>query len=129
MKKLFFLLAIAVGVSTTSLYAQEQRDPAQQAQRMRERMKPELMERTHITDPQANQVLDLYQTMRQEMRAASTLSADDRQSKMNEANGKFEKALFHMGLTDQQRTDVVNYFVEQRERMRNRQQNGRAGGK
>ncbi|RYY85807.1 MAG: hypothetical protein EOO15_16105 [Chitinophagaceae bacterium] len=128
MKKLFLLLAIAIGISTTTLYAQEQRDPAQQAQRMRERMKPELIQRSHISDAQANQVLDLYQTMRQEMRAARDLAADERQSKMNEANGKFEKALVGIGLTDQQRLDVVNYFTEQRERMRNRQQNGGGGG-
>lgn len=125
MKKLILVLAFAAGLTTTSLHAQEQqRDPAQMAQRMKERMKPQLVEKTHITDAQAERVMDLIIAQRQEMRGFRDMSQEDRQSKMSELNQKLEKDLVAIPLTTEQTAAVMKFLQEQREQMRNRQQNG-----
>ncbi|GAB4092031.1 hypothetical protein [Flaviaesturariibacter terrae] len=128
MKKLFLLLALAVGVSSTSLHAQEQqRDPQQMAQRIKERMKPQLIERTHITDAQAEQVMDLYIAQRQEMRGLRDMSQEDRQQKMSELNQKLEKSLLSVPLTVEQIGSVMRFFEEQRQQARQNRANGGGG--
>jgi hypothetical protein len=131
MKKLFFLLALTVGVSSTSLFAQEQRDPAQMAQRFKERTKPQLVEKTKVSDSEAEKVLDIILEQRQGMRGLRDLSPEERTKKMEEMNNDLAKKLKAVPLNDEQVKAVLAFLDEQRQQQRQRQQQqgGGAGGR
>jgi hypothetical protein len=61
MKKLFLLLVLFATLYTTKAVAQGggDRDPAAMMQRMKERIKPGLIEKTKITDAQADKVIEI----------------------------------------------------------------------
>ncbi|TCZ65271.1 hypothetical protein [Flaviaesturariibacter aridisoli] len=124
MKKLVLLLALTAGISSTSLFAQEQRDPAQMAQRMKERMKPQLIEKTKLSDADAEKVMDLIIEQRQQMRGFRELSQEDRVKRMDELNGILEKKLSVIPLNPDQVKTVMVFLEEQRQQMRNRQNGG-----
>ena len=128
MKKLVLLLALTAGISSTSLFAQEQRDPAQMAQRMKERMKPQLIEQTKLSDSDAGKVMDLIIEQRQQMRGLRDLSPDERTQKMEELNNDLAKKLKAVPLTDDQVKAVQAFLEAQRQQMRNRQ-NASGGGR
>jgi hypothetical protein len=127
MKKLLFLLALTAGISTTSLYAQEQRDPAQMAQRMKERVKPQLVEKTKVSDTEAEKIMDIYIEQRSQMRGLRELSQEDRAKKMDEMNIDMAKKLKAIPLTDDQVKTVQAFFEEQRQQQRQRQQQNGGG--
>ncbi|RYZ22040.1 MAG: hypothetical protein EOO16_10710 [Chitinophagaceae bacterium] len=131
MKKLFFLLALTAGIATTSVHAQDQqRDPAAMAQRYKERVKPSLVEKTKVSDTEAEKIMDLYLGQREQMRGLRELSQEDRAKKMDEMNADLSKKLKAIPLTDDQVKTVMTFFEEQRAQQRQRmQQNGGGGGR
>jgi hypothetical protein len=131
MKKLFLLLALTVGLSSTSLFAQEQRDPAAMAQRYKERVKPQLVEKTKVSDSEAEKIVDVVLAQREQMRGLRDLSAEDRAKKMDELNVDLSKKLKAIPLTDDQVKTVMVFLEEQRQQQRQRQQQqgGGAGGR
>jgi Spy/CpxP family protein refolding chaperone len=129
MKKLFFLLALTVGISSTTVFAQEQRDPAAMAQRMKERVKPQLIEKTKLSDAEAEKVLDINIDMRMKMRDLRDLAQDERQKKMDEMNKERDAKYKAIPLTDDQIKKVNDFFEEQRQQMRQQRQNGGGGGR
>ncbi|RYY94762.1 MAG: hypothetical protein EOO11_17240 [Chitinophagaceae bacterium] len=125
MKKLLFLLALAIGISSTSLHAQEQRDPAAQAQRMKERVKPALIEKLKLSSEQADKVLDINLDVRRQMREARDLNPDERKKKAAEIDADRDKRYKAIPLSDEQVGSVNAFFEELRQQMR---QNREAGG-
>ena len=81
MKKILFLLAFITTVSVSSVYAQQTESPEQMQQRMRDRIKPDLVAKTGITEAQADKVIDInfaLQRQRREVRNDQALTAEEK---------------------------------------------------
>jgi hypothetical protein len=131
MKKLFFLLVLFTTVYSTSVVAQQNggdRDPAAMMQRMKERIKPSLVEKTKLTDAQADKVIEINfsnQRKRRDIRMDQTLSDDEKTKKNAELQETQNKELKAIPLTDDQVKDVNTFFEEMRkEQMQRRQSSG-----
>lgn len=128
MKKLFVLVALVTFAYFSKADAQQGGgDPAAMAQRYKDRVKPQLIEKTKLTDAQAEKVLDINISMRQQMRGLRDLSDDDRKKKMDEIRADIDKQYKTIPLTDDQIKSVDSFFDEQRKMMQQRQQGGGGG--
>lgn len=128
MKKLLAILTIAFCCTLTTAMAQGggQMDPAQMLEMMKQRIKPQLIEKTKLTDAQADKVLEVQVWAQQQMRGLRDLSEEDRAKKMKETNDEREKKLKAIPLTDDQVKAVNDFYEEMR---KNRGGGGRGGGK
>jgi hypothetical protein len=133
MKKLFFLIVLFTTVYTTKVVAQQNgdRDPAAMMQRMKDRIKPSLIEKTKLTDAQADKVIEINfsnQRKRRDIRMDQTLTDEERAKKNAELQENQNAALKAIPLTDDQVKDVNSFFEEMRkEQMQRRQGSGNGG--
>jgi len=133
MKKLFFLVVLFTMVYSTKVVAQQNgdRDPAAMMQRMKERIKPSLIEKTKLTDAQADKVIEINfsnQRKRRDIRMDQTLTDEERTKKNAELQEAQNASLKAIPLTDNQVKDVNNFFEEMRKEQMQRRQNSGNGG-
>ncbi|MGZ3853734.1 MAG: hypothetical protein ACXVBJ_07140 [Flavisolibacter sp.] len=127
MKKLLVLVAVFTTVLVSNVSAQQGNgnfDPAQMAQRYKERVKPQLIEKVKLTDAQAEKVCDIQLASRQQMRGLRDLSEDDRKKKIEEIQADNNKQYKAIPLTDDQIKSVNDFFDEMRKQMQQQRQNG-----
>jgi Spy/CpxP family protein refolding chaperone len=130
MKKLLVLVAVFTTVLLSNANAQQGNgnfDPAQMAQRYKERVKPQLIEKAKLTDAQAEKVCDIQLASRQQMRALRDLSEEDRKKKMEEIQADNNKQYKAIPLTDDQIKAVNDLMEEMRKQMQQQRQNGGGG--
>ena len=133
MKKLLVMVAVFTTVLITNANAQQggggqgNFDPAQMAQRYKDRVKPQLIEKTKLTDAQADKVCDIQIATRQQMRGLRDLSEDDRKKKMDDIQADVNKKYKAIPLTDDQIKSVNDFFDEMRKQMQQQRQNGGGG--
>lgn len=126
MKKLFILVA----VFTTALFTANAQggngnfDPAAMKARYVERTKPALIEKTKLTEAQADKVIDINFEARSKMRGMRDLSEDERKKKNEDIQADINKQYKDIPLTDDQIKLVNEFFEDQRKQMQQRQQNG-----
>lgn len=128
MKKLITLAFFALICSITSVQAQGgggQMDPAQMLEMMKQRIKPQLIEKTKLTDAQADKVLEIQIAMQGAQRGLRDLSEEERATKMKEINTEREKKYKSIPLTDDQIKAVNDFYEEMRKA---RMGGGRGGG-
>jgi hypothetical protein len=127
MKKLILMVVLFTTVYAVNANAQggngNGMDPAAMAQRYKDRVKPMLIEKTKLTDAQAEKVLDIQMATRQQMRGFRDLAQDDRKKKMDEIQVDVNKQYKAIPLTDDQ-VKAVNDFFEEQRKLRMQQQNG-----
>lgn len=134
MKKLLVLVALFTTVYVTNANAQGggnggNGDPAQMLQRYKDRIKPLLIEKTKITDAQADKVIEINFNYRSKMRGMRDLAEDERKKQMDELTTAQNKDYKAIPLTDDQVKAVNDFFEEQRKQMQQqRQQNGGGNG-
>lgn len=131
MKKLLAMVVLFTTLYMSNANAQGggDRDPAAMMQRMKERIKPQLVEKTKLTDAQADKVLEVNfnnQRKRRDLRMDQNLSEDDRTKKMKEIDDAQNKELKAIPLTDDQVKAVNDFFEEMRKEQMQRRKN--AGG-
>jgi Spy/CpxP family protein refolding chaperone len=128
MKKLILMLVLFTAVSTINVQAQggQGGDPAAMLARMKERMKPQLIEKTKLTDAQADKVIEINFEARSQMRGMRDLSEEDRKKKMDEVRAATDKKYKEMPLTDDQIKAVNDFYDEWRKNMQ-QQRNGGGG--
>lgn len=116
MKKLFVLVALFTTLYATDATAQQQGggDPVVMMQRMKERIKPQLLEKTKLTEAQADKVVEINFENRQQMRGFRDLSEDDRKKKTGELKTATDKKYKDIPLTDDQVKNVNDFFEEMR---------------
>lgn len=129
MKKVLALLAIILVASFNTIMSQppgggQQMDPAQMLEMMKQRVKPLLIEKTKITDAQADKVLEIQLASQGSMRGMRDLSDEERAAKMKEIRETNNKKFKDIPLTDDQIKAVNDFYDEMR---KNRGQRG--GGK
>lgn len=120
MKTIFLLLALITTIGIAQVSAQGGGDPAQMAQRYKERVKPQLLEKVKLTDEQAEKVLDIQLASRQGMRGMRDLSPEERKKKMDEMQAEAEKQYKTIPLTDEQIKAVHAFFEEMQKNMQSR---------
>ncbi|HEV7620232.1 MAG TPA: hypothetical protein VGO09_00790 [Flavisolibacter sp.] len=131
MKKLFVLFSLFTLLAIYKAEAQQQSggDQAAMMQRYKDRVKPQLIEKTKITDAQADKVIEIMMNARPQMRGLKDLGEDDRKKKMEEIQAGITKEYKAIPLTEDQIKDVNSFFEEQRKMMQQRPQNSnKAGG-
>jgi len=131
MKKLLVLVAVFTTVLLSNANAQQGNgnfDPAQMAQRYKERVKPQLIEKVKLTDAQAEKVCDIQLASRQQMRGLRDLSEEDRKKKMDEIQADNNKQYKAIPLTDDQIKAVNDFMDEMRKQMQQQRQNGGGNG-
>jgi hypothetical protein len=130
MKKIFLMVAFFVTVFATTTNAQQQGggDPAAMMARYKERVKPQLVEKTKLSDELADKVLDINFESRAQLRGLRDLSEEDRKKKMDEVQADITKKYKALPLTEDQIKSVNAFFEEQRKNMQQRQGGGNGGG-
>jgi hypothetical protein len=126
MKKLLVMVAVFTTVLVSTASAQGGNGNFDTAA-MRARylsMKPALIEKTKITDAQADKVLDINWQSRSKMRGMRDLSQEERQKKMNDVRADVNQQYKAIPLTDDQIKAVNDFFDEQRKQMQQQRQNG-----
>jgi phage I-like protein len=125
MKKLFSLF-VATMALLFSLQAQPPGggDPEAMKARMKERVKPLLIQQVGVSDAEADKILEInfdFQMKTRELRMDQALSDDDRKKKMKELNDNRDKKVKEIPLSDE-KVKAVNTFYEE---MRKKQQEAR----
>lgn len=120
MKKLLVLVAVFTTVLLTNANAQgggQGGDPAARMQAYKDRVKPQLIEKTKITEAQADKILDIQMATMQQRRGLRDLSEDDRKKKMDAINADINKQYKTIPLTDDQIKAVNDFFENMRKQM------------
>ncbi|WP_026763944.1 hypothetical protein [Sediminibacterium salmoneum] len=128
MKKIISLALFALTLSLGNVNAQGggQMDPAQMLEMMKQRVKPQLIEKTKLTDAQADKVLEIQLWSQGEMRGMRDMSEEERAAKTKTVNDEKTKKFKGIPLTDDQIKAVNDFYEEMR---RNRPQRGGGGSK
>ena len=126
MKKIIALLTIVGCIAATNVMAQgggggQQMDPAQMLEMMKQRIKPQLMEKTKLSDSEADKVLEIQLWAQAQNRGLRDLSEEERTAKRKETADERKKKLKAVPLTDDQIKAVDDFYEEMR---RNRPQRG-----
>lgn len=119
------LAALFAALFTTTAYAQggPGGDPQQMRQRMIERIKPQLIEKTKVSDAEAEKVLDVYMStfqQRREIRMDNSTSDEDKKKKMDALDEETTKKYKAIPLKDEQVKAVNEFFEEMRKNRMNR---------
>lgn len=125
MKKLLALFTFCAILFTSQSFAQQGNGNGNGAgaQRMREQVKPALIEKTKLTDEQAEKVLNINMDVRKQMREMrnDNLSPDERRKKIADLDVDRDKKYKAIPLTDDQVKAVNEFFAEMRkQQMQNR---------
>lgn len=124
MKKVITLFAWAfvLALGTNTVCAQQGGgNPEAMMARMKERMKPQLIEKAKLTETQADKVIEYQFEARQQMRGFRDMQQDERKKKMEEINAALAKKYKEIPLTDEQIKAVEAYMEEQRRNFSQRQ--------
>jgi hypothetical protein len=126
MKKIIALLTIVGCIAATNLMAQgggggQQMDPAQMLEMMKQRIKPQLMEKTKLSDSEADKVLEVQLWAQAQNRGLRDLSEEERTAKRKETADERKKKLKAVPLTEDQIKAVDDFYEEM---TRNRPQRG-----
>lgn len=128
MKKILSLV-VALTAIVFSLQAQPPGggDPEAMRARMKERIKPMLIQQAGISDGDADKVVDIYfaaQMKSRGLRQDQSLSDEDRQKKMKEINDERDGKLKAIPLSDEKVKAVQTFYEEMRKNMPQRGQGG-----
>ena len=112
MKKFLFLSLIFSAIISTTIHAQAGADPAVMLQQMKDRVKPQMIEKTGLTDAQADKVIEINFEMRQAAGALRDLNEADRAKKIEELKAAKEKKYSEIPLTAEQIKAVYTFYED-----------------
>ena len=117
MKKLFIIFSVFMTVFISSVSAQKtgDRDPSAMMERMKERIKPALVQKTQITDAQADKVIEISfgaQRKKREVRMDQSLSEEEKGRKYTELDEERNKNLKSIPLSEEQVKGINTFFEE-----------------
>ena len=106
MKKFLFLTLIFTAIISTATHAQAP-DPV--LQQMKDKIKPQMVEKTGLTEAQADKVIELNYEMRMAAGALKDLNEADRTAKIAELKAAKEKKMSEL-LTAEQIAAVKKFY-------------------
>src|SRR6187431_3470714 len=112
MKKFLLLTLIFSAVISTATYAQlaqQAPDPAVMLQQMKDKIRPQMVEKTGLTDALADKVIEINFEMRMAASKLGDLSEGDRTAKIQELKAAKEKK-FSEFLTPEQIKAVKDFY-------------------
>ncbi|HEX6333937.1 MAG TPA: hypothetical protein VFZ78_06905 [Flavisolibacter sp.] len=109
MKKILFLTFILSAITSTALYAQAG-DPPNLLQQAKEKQVPLMVERTGLTEAQAERVVEINFEMRETMRGLGNISEAERAAKVAELKVARDKKYSEIPLTDEQIKSVKAFY-------------------
>ena len=110
MKKFLFLTLILSAIISTTTPAQGG-DPAAMLQQMKEKVRPQMVEKTGLTDAQADKVIEINFEMRQAMVSGlRDLNEADRTKKIEEFKATRDKKYNEIPLTAEQIKSVKTFY-------------------
>ena len=117
MKKLFIIFSVFMTVFISSVSAQKtgDRDPSAMMERMKERIKPALVQKTQISDAQADKVIEISfgaQRKKREVRMDQSLSEEEKGRKYTELDEERNKNLKSIPLSEEQVKGINTFFEE-----------------
>lgn len=117
MKKILFMALLLGGIASTNAYAQPAGDPPSMLQQMKEKQKPELVEKVGLSAEQADKVIEInYDVRMQTPRDLKDWNEADRSKKLAELKALREKKLSEV-LTPEQVKALNAYYEEKRKNM------------
>jgi hypothetical protein len=120
MKKIILCLVIALSLSATSVFAQNNQD---QRGKMQQMMKQYLKDSLQLSDALTDSVMAVrmqYQPQMRQIFMDQSMSADDKQTKLKSMRTEMEARYKTIGLTDDQITKMREHDQRMREQMRSR---------
>jgi Spy/CpxP family protein refolding chaperone len=111
MKKFLFLTLIFCAIISTTSYAQPAGDPATILQQMKESIKPQMIEKTGLTEALADKVIEINFETRMAASALRDLNEADRSVKIAELKAARERKLNEL-LTPEQLKSVNAFYEE-----------------
>ena len=128
MKKIFAVLSVCAFLSIHDVHSQQGQggaDPTVMMQRMKERMKPQLIEKAKLTDAEADKVIEINFESRSSMRELrnQNLSDDERRKKLDEIQSAINKKYKEIPLTDEKIKAVNEVYTEMRRNFQQRNNN------
>jgi hypothetical protein len=123
MKKLLFVLAFIASLFTTSVFAQSESPEAMQ-QRMKDRIKPALIEKTGLSEVQADKVIDInfnLQRQRRQVRMDQATNDEEKAKRNTEIDAARDKEYSAIPLTEEQIKSVNLFFEEMRKQQKKSQ--------
>lgn len=108
MKKFLFLTLIFGAIISTATHAQAP-DPV--LQEMKDKIKPQMVEKTGLTEAQADRVIELNYEMRMAAGALKDLNEADRKAKIAELKAAKEKKMSEL-LTAEQIAAVKKFYED-----------------
>ena len=125
MKKLFVLVALFTTVYVSNVNAQEKpaSDPAAMAEKWKEKLKPQLMEKASLTDGEASKVLNIHFAYANRLRTFKDAPADEQKKMAEELRAAENKEYGAIPLTEEKIKAVNTFFDEQKKQAEKRSQN------
>jgi hypothetical protein len=109
MKKLLFLTLIFGATISTNVYAQAG-DPPSLLQQTKERVKPLMVEKTGLTEAQADRVIEINFEMRETMKGLGNITEEERAKKVAELKAARDKKYSEIPLTAEQIEAVKTFY-------------------
>jgi hypothetical protein len=120
MKKVLFFGLIFSAIITTTAYAQTSgaasaqsvANPTAVLQQMKEKFKPQMVEKTGLTEAQADRVIEINYEIRMAATGLRDLNEADRTKKLAELKASKEKKYSEIPLTAEQIKAVYTFFED-----------------
>ena len=109
MKKFLFLSLILGAIISTNTYAQAG-DPPTPLQQIKDKIRPLMVEKTGLTEAQADRVIEINYELRESMRAYVNLDEADRAKKVAELKITRDKKYSEIPLTAEQIASVKSFY-------------------
>ena len=124
MKKLFALVALFTTVLVSNVNAQEKpaSDPAAMAEKWKEKLKPQLMEKVKLTDAEATKVLDIHFTYANRLNSLKTATPEEQKRQKDVIANAENKEYSAIPLTEEKIKAVNTFFDEQKKQMEKQKQ-------
>jgi hypothetical protein len=119
MKKLFVLVALFTTVYINNANAQDKPagDPSAMVDKIKEKLKPELMQKADLTEAEATRALDIHFTYAKRLRHFDNAPAAEKQKQTDVITAAENKELTAIPLTAEKIKAVNEFFAEQKKQM------------
>ena len=109
MKKFLFLTLILGAIISTNSYAQAG-DPPTPLQQIKDKIRPQMVEKTGLTEAQADRIIEINYEFRESMRAHANLDETERTKKVAELKAARDKKYTEIPLTAEQIAAVKAFY-------------------